>query len=194
MEDLDALVDAARSGGRWAFGRLWEELSPTVTSYLRARGARDPDDTTSEVFLAAFRGIGRFEGDGSAFRSWLFTIAHHKSVDGVRRAAAGREVLTDDVSDERTHPSAEDDALQRLGDDAAQRLLATLSPDQCAVMLLRVVADLSLEDTARVLGKPLGAVKSLQHRALAGLRRALAPEEAEAPVSPGLPVPIAATR
>ena len=97
MDDLDALVDAARAGGGWAFGRLWEQLAPSVAAYLRRRGVQDADDVTSEVFLAAFLGIARFRGDGPAFRAWLFTIAHHKGVDAVRRPAR-RELLVDKLA------------------------------------------------------------------------------------------------
>ena len=84
-EDLDRWVDAARAGGGWAFGQLWEALSPGVAGYVRGRGAPDPDDVTSEVFLAAFQRIAAFQGGGAAFRSWLFTIAHHKAVAPRRR-------------------------------------------------------------------------------------------------------------
>jgi RNA polymerase sigma factor (sigma-70 family) len=172
MADLDPLVDAARAGGHWAFARLWEELAPVVASYLRARGVRDVDDTTSEVFLAAFRGISRFDGDGTAFRAWLFTIAHHKAADTFRRGPG--DVLMESVDDGRTQPSAEEAALGRLGEAAAIRHLDVLTDDQRAVLLLRVVADLSLAETARVLGRPVGAIKALQHRALARLRDGLA--------------------
>ena len=181
MDELDLLVAAARSGGGWAFGRLWEQLAPSVAAYLRCRGVRDADDVTSEVFLAAFRGIGRFRGDGVAFRSWLFTIAHHKGVD-VHRRPATREVLVDAVGAGAGHGldpaparSAEDVAMEQIAGDGAVRQLATLTDDQRAVLLLRVVADLSLAETADVLGKPVGAVKALQHRALARLRAALGP-------------------
>jgi RNA polymerase sigma-70 factor (ECF subfamily) len=176
VDELDQLVAAARSGGGWAFGRLWEQLAPSVAAYLRGRGVRDADDVTSEVFLAAFRGIGRFQGDGVAFRSWLFTIAHHKGVD-VRRRPASREVLVDAVAAASSHGvgtdrarSAEDVAMEQIAGDRALRQLARLTDDQRAVLLLRVVADLSLAETAEVLGKPVGAVKALQHRALARLR------------------------
>jgi RNA polymerase sigma-70 factor (ECF subfamily) len=187
MDDLgalDGLVDAARAGGGWAFGRLWETLAPVVAGYLRARGVREADDATSEVFLAAFRGIGRFEGDGAAFRAWLFTIAHHKGVDALRRTARGDLLVGDhELDGEATHevdgvlarrraPSAEDEAIVRIGTDEAVRRLAVLTEDQRAVLLLRVMAELSLVETAEVLGKPVGAVKALQHRALARLRQA----------------------
>lgn len=191
VHDLDLLVDAARAGGGWAFGRLWEQLSPVVHAYVRGRGATDPDDTTSEVFLAAFTRIDRFQGDGRDFRSWLFTIAHHKAVDAVRRGARPREVPTGEALDlGPLAASAEDDALSRLGDQAALQLLDTLTPDQRSVLLLRVVGDLSLEETARVVGRPVGAVKALQHRALARLRREISREA----VSPGGSPTIAGSR
>ena len=181
MEDIDLLVDAARAGGGWAFERLWTALSPQVAGYLRARGVPEPDDVTSEVFLAAFRGIHRFTGDGRAFRTWLFTIAHHKGVDAFRTAP--REMATEDVDDGRTWPSAEDLALVALADEDVAALLARLSDDQRAVLWLRVVGELTLAEVAVALHKPVGAVKALQHRGLARLRRILAKE----PVSPDEP-------
>ncbi|MGH8895038.1 MAG: RNA polymerase sigma factor [Actinomycetes bacterium] len=190
VRDLDLLVDAARAGGGWAFGRLWEALSPSVAGYLRARGVRDVDDLTSEVFLAAFRGLRGFSGDAGAFRSWLFTIAHHKAVDELRRGPRTREIATDIIDDGRVSASAEDAALEGLGDADAIRLLGTLSAAQRDVLLLRVVADLSLEETATALGKPVGAVKQLQRRALAGLRRTLAAQ----PITSDDPLAIATVR
>lgn len=206
MQELDSLVAAARAGGGWAFARLWEELAPAVASYLRARGVRDPDDVTSEVFLAAFRGIDRFCGDGRAFTSWVFAIAHHKRVDTVR--AAPRRDLPVGGSDDldvvegrrpgvrRTEPSAENAALGRIGTADVMQLLGELTDDQRDVILLRVVGDLSLQETADILDKPVGAVKALQHRALNRLRTRLSrpqPAGTEAgvpPVSPGAPAPM----
>jgi len=75
--------------------------------------------------------------------------------------------------------------MANLGTEEARALLEELTPDQRDVVLLRVFADLDLEETARVLSKPVGAVKALQHRALAALRRRLASAR---------PYPPAATR
>ena len=181
MDELDLLVDAARAGGGWAFGRLWELLAPVVAAYVRRRGVRDVDDVTSEVFLAAFRGIERFDGDGPAFRAWLFTIAHHKAVDAVRRPARELAVGSgggddDLLLDRGAVRSAEDEVIDQVGGAAAVRSLDVLTEDQRDVLLLRVVADLSLAETAQVLSKPVGAVKALQHRALARLRGAVSPD------------------
>jgi len=174
VDELDSLVVAARAGGGWAFARLWEELAGSVAGYLRARGVDEVDDVTSEVFLAAFAGIRRFEGDGARFRSWLFTIAHHRGVDGLRGQikTGGRETYVDDL-DRRTVPSAEDSSLERLQSDEVRVALAALTPEQRDVVLLRFVADLSLDEVAAITGRNTGAVKQLQRRGVQQLRRHL---------------------
>ncbi|GEN79558.1 RNA polymerase sigma factor [Actinotalea fermentans] len=171
--DLADLVERARAGSPDAFAGVYERLAGPVAGYLRSRGVREVEDATSEVFLAVFTGLARFEGDGERFRAWVFTIAHRRSVDSWRRA--GRAPVTEPLDDAPPVlvPSAEDAALDVLGDDRVRALLDLLSPDQRDVLLLRVVADLSLEQVAAVLGKREGAVKALQHRALERLRRHL---------------------
>lgn len=177
MVDEDALVHAAAAGGSWAFGRLWQLLSPTVAAYLRSRGVRDVDDVTSEVFLAAFARIGQFTGGGTDFRRYLFTVAHHKSVDDVRRRfgpQVPRQVELDAAADPRREPSAEDAALAGRLSPQLQAALAELPVAQREVLLLRLVADLDVDAVAEVLDRTPGAVKQLQHRALGTLRRTLA--------------------
>ncbi len=174
MVDEDALVEAARAGGTRAFARLWELLSPSVVGYVRSRGVAEPDDLTSEVFVAAFARIGDFAGDAAAFRRFLFTLAHHKAVDDVRRRfgpRARRHEPLDHLNDPRTAPSAEDEALRELYGEQVQGLLAALAPAQREVLLLRVVACLDVGEVAAVLGRSEGAIKQLQHRALSTLRR-----------------------
>jgi RNA polymerase sigma-70 factor (ECF subfamily) len=82
---------------------------------------------------------------------------------------------------EETGPTGntEVDAIAALSGDRVNELLASLSPDQRDVLLLRVIADLSIEDVAAALGKRQGAIKALQHRALASLRRQLDREGVE---------------
>jgi RNA polymerase sigma-70 factor (ECF subfamily) len=169
---LDQVVAAARAGDRDAFGTLWGQLSPRVAGYFRAHGNPEPDDATSEVFLAAFRQMDRFTGDGSGFTALVFTIAHRRHVDATRRRVRRPELA---VLDEETPlpptASAEDLAMREVGTSSVIRLLSTLTPDQRAVLTLRVVADLTLQQTAQILGRDVGSVKALQHRALARLRK-----------------------
>lgn len=171
VEELDSLVVAAGSGDGWAFGRLWELLSPKVRGYVLGRGAAHPDDLTSEVFLDAFRGMERFEGDGAAFKRWLFTIAHRRLVDELRaRSRRGPGESYDADTDPRVSSSAEDIALDRLAVGGLQDYLDVLLPEQRDVLMLRILADLSLEEVATVMGRSVDAVKGLQRRAIAALR------------------------
>ena len=173
---MDAAVARARDGDRTAFGQLWQHLSPRVAAYLRSHGVADADDVTSEVFLAVFRQMDRFAGEGAAFRALVFTVAHRRQVDWHRQRTRRGTWLALEEAPEPATPSAETAALAAIADKQVVAALGTLTPDQRSVLALRVVAELSLQETAAVLGKDLGAVKSLQHRALGRLRRKLSPD------------------
>lgn len=173
-EPAAALVEAARRGEAWALTEIWQRFAPAVTGYLRGRGATEPDDLTSDVFVAVFEKLRTFRGDENDLRAFVFTVAHHRLVDDLRRRARrGTAVEYDAGADPRRTGSAEDEALDALHTERVRALLSRLSDDQREVLLLRVVGDLSLEQTAAALGKRVGAVKALQHRALATLRRLL---------------------
>jgi RNA polymerase sigma-70 factor (ECF subfamily) len=164
-------VAAACAGQAWALSEIWQRYSPSVVGYLRGRGVADPEDVASEVFIQVFGRIKKFRGDEAALRSFVFSVAHARYVDTVRRVAR-RGSDAEFVAEEHggiAH-SAEAEAIDALATQRVQELLATLSADQREVLLLRVVADLTLEQTADVVGKSVGAVKSLQHRGLAALR------------------------
>lgn len=167
----DDLARSAQRGESWALIEVWHKYSPAVMSYLRGRGVADAEDMTSEVFLQVFGRINRFRGDEADLRTFVFSVAHARYVDD-RRKVARRGVDAEFVAE--THdgqaPSAEVDALNDMATERVRTLIEALSPDQRDVLLLRIVADLSLEQTAEVLGKSVGAVKSLQHRGLAALR------------------------
>lgn len=173
---IDELVVAAQAGGGWAFERLYATLARSVAGYLRTQGAEDPDDLTNEVFVQVFRGIESFEGNGRAFRSWVFSIAHHRLIDDRRRRT--RRVAAEPLvaGEDRVGGDVEHEALAALGDRRVAVLLDGLSRDQRDVLTLRVVADLSITETARILGKRETAVKALQRRGLRSLREKMATE------------------
>ena len=141
-------------------------------TFLRARGSREPDDLTSEVFLAVFDRLGTFSGGEAEFRAFVFTIAFRRLTDELRRRSRrGEHEEWQQELDDRRAPSAEHEAFARIADDSTRALLEGLSPDQRDVMVLRIVGDLTIEQVAEVLGKRPGAVKALQRRALEMLRR-----------------------
>jgi RNA polymerase sigma-70 factor (ECF subfamily) len=153
---------------RW----LYDRYASRVYGYLRAQGAVEPEDLTSEVFLRVFDRLEQFSGDEANFRSWLFTIAHRILVDDVRRRQRRPQTtVLNVVAESFSAGDVEREALANVGAEWADELLSSLPPDQRAVVALRVTADLSLEQVAAILDKRVGAVKSLQHRALAALRR-----------------------
>ncbi len=168
-ESFASLLPAAQAGAGWAFTRLYEGLAPAVAGYLTVQGATEPDDLTSEVFQRAFGRIGSFSGDESRFRSWVFTIAHNLLIDDRRRRQ--RRPVPAPVAPDVAGGDVEDEALRRLSEERVRRLCDLLVPDQRDVLLLRLVGGMTLEEAATVLGKTTGAVKALQHRAVAALRR-----------------------
>lgn len=174
VHEFDSVVSAAGEGAEWAWSRLYEELAPQILGYLRVRGARNPEDLVGEVFVQLARNLARFSGDAASFRSWVFMIAHHRLSNERRRFARRPEVVGS--APEASHPvveSAEDAALRAMGTEGVLGMLVGLTPEQRDVIALRVIADLSLDETARIMGKKVGAIKQLQRRALLSLRGVL---------------------
>ncbi len=156
----------------WACRWVYDTYSGRVLGYLRAQGAPEPEDLTSEVFLRAFDRFSQFEGEEPHFRSWLFTVAHRILIDDARRRQRRPRTTALGVGVEAfTAGDVEREAMTNVGSEWADAMLASLPADQRAVVALHVVGDLSLEQVAKILDKRVGAVKSLQHRALAALRR-----------------------
>jgi RNA polymerase sigma-70 factor (ECF subfamily) len=163
-------LDAARRGEDWAWHHLYTKLIGPITGYLTSRGARHPDDLASETFLHVARNIEQFEGDEESFRSWVFVIAHRRLIDA-RRTANRRPKIADRAEEDPEGGNVEQEAIDRLGNTSVQALLDQLTEDQREVLALRVVADLSLKETAQVTGRDVGAVKALQRRAIHRLQR-----------------------
>ena len=175
---FEDVLGAAQDGAGWALTRLYESLAPAVAGYLRAQGVDEPEDLTSEVFIKVFTGCGSFVGSEAQFRSWVFTVAHCRLIDARRAKTRAHDVQPFDAQSlhgdqEPTTAAAEDEALGRLATERATEMLRDLSADQRDVLTLRLMCQLSVQEVAVVLDKPPGAIKALQRRALATLRRKL---------------------
>jgi RNA polymerase sigma-70 factor (ECF subfamily) len=121
----------------------------------------------SEVFLQVARSLPRFRGDDDDLRRWVFTIARNRAIDDRRRGRSRPSRADDPVPDAPAPPAAPP------VDPDLVAALAQLTPDQREVVVLRFVADLSLEEVAAITKRSDGAVKSMQHRALEQLARIL---------------------
>jgi len=175
--EFDDVLGAARNGAEWAWEGIYTRLAPVVRGYLRGQCAPSPDDIVSEVFLQVVRDLHRFEGTETQFRSWVFTIAHHRLLDA-RRYAARRPVepvLPETI--EAVMPAAPEDpvadVLTSMATEDVHRLTASLTDDQRAALLLRVVGGLTISEIAEVMDRRPGAVKQLQRRAIVTLRARL---------------------
>lgn len=178
MELSEDVVRRAVAGEQAAFGEVYDELSPRVLGYLRARGVEDPDGLVSEVFLALYPRLRDLRGGVDGLRTLVFSIAHARAVDDARRRARRPASLPYEPDfDDRATESAEHHAVQSVEAERAVALMARLGDDQRAVVTLRVMGDLSLEQTAAVTGKTVASVKQLQRRGLARLRELMASAE-----------------
>lgn len=174
---LEEVLPAAQTGEAWALRALYDALAPQVLGYLRTRGAAEPEDLTSEVFLTVFPKLPALSGGVAGLRTFTFSVAHARLVDDLRKRSR-REPTTpyEPDRDDRTTASSEEEALVSLQTQRVRRLLDTLAPDQRDVLTLRVLGDLTVEQVATALGKSPGAVKQLQRRGLLALRRELESE------------------
>lgn len=170
----DETVAAAVAGDREALALVYSTLSPRVLGYLRAHGAEDAEGLTNEVFLHVLRRLGGLVGlvgGAAGLRTFVFSVAHARLVDDVRRRARRpAETSYEPELDRRHAPSAEHAAMTAPRGGHLEHVLGQLNPDQRSVITLRVLGDLSVDQTAEVLGKTNGAVKQLQRRGLLTLR------------------------
>lgn len=159
----------ARAGDEAAFVTLWRALHPPLLRYLTVRGDPAPEDIASETWMHVVRGLPGFEGDGAAFRAWLFTIARHRAIDHGRARTRRPAVSVGDPAElpvRELAPSAEDQVVAQDATARALALVASLPPAQAEMVMLRVVAGLEVADVARLVDKKPGAVRVAVHRAL----------------------------
>ena len=171
---FDDVLEQAQGGSERAWERLYALFAQPLRAYVVMRGADDPDDLVGETFVQVARNLARFEGTEAEFRSWVFMIAHNRVIDERRRSGRRPTMLVAEHDEaELASGDVENEALDALGLERVRSMVERLTADQRAVLLLRFVGDLSLEEIATVIGRPVGAVKQLQRRALRSLKRAL---------------------
>jgi RNA polymerase sigma-70 factor, ECF subfamily len=171
MGDFKDVLHAARGGDDRALGELYRGIYPRFLRYARAFASGSAEDIASDAWLDVARGLHRFRGDESAFRSWAFTIARRRALDLQRSNARRRTDPADPhgLLDAAPGGNVEDEALASLGASWAIRLIVdALSTEQAEVVLLRVIGDLDVGQVAAIMGKRPGTIRVLQHR---GLRR-----------------------
>ena len=170
------LVDRAQKGDRDALEELYLLHFDRIYSYLHVSvgNRHDAEDLTTQTFLKMLESIGRFRWQSAPFSAWLFRIAHNLAMDHfrARKRVQPEEEVPEPIGSEE--PSAELEAMQSLGRQSMLELIDKLSPEQQQVLTLKFVFNFANADVAKILDKTEGAIKSLQHRALASLQKQLA--------------------
>jgi RNA polymerase sigma-70 factor (ECF subfamily) len=174
--EIRKLVERAQQGDRAALEELYLIHFDRIYSYLHVSvgNRHDAEDLTTQTFLRMLESIGKFRWQSAPFSAWLFRIAHNLAMDHfrARRRIQPEEEVPEPVGD--LEPSAEAAAMQSIGRQSMLELIENLSPEQQQVLTLKFVFNFPNADVATILGKTEGAVKSLQHRALASLQKQIA--------------------
>jgi RNA polymerase sigma-70 factor (ECF subfamily) len=173
VEDVQ-LLKKAQHGDAQAFGELYERHALAVFRFLYAHldDRLDAEDLTEEVFLRTWRTLPRYRDQGVPFKAFLFRVAHNALVDHYRSHSRSKGELS--IEDSVIHDlRAEPGSLfqQNQEHQELRSTLAQMREDYQTVLIARFLADLSPEETAQVMGRSVGAVRVLQHRALTALRK-----------------------
>lgn len=168
-----------------AFERLYDHYGgPVYALALRLTGSPQvAQETAQEVFLSLWRGAGEFDPSRGSGRSWVLSLAHHKSVDAVRRMrrrAAG--TLTESTAGDPASPpdAVVEEVLRMVQGESVRAALRTLSPEHRQAIVLAYYGGYTQQEIAQRLGIPLGTVKTRVRDGMRRLREILAAGEGRA--------------
>jgi RNA polymerase sigma-70 factor, ECF subfamily len=171
------LLERAQQFDQQALAQIYDTYSPGLYRYsMRRLSDQDvAEDCVAETFSRFLQALKTRRGPQSFLQAFLYRIAHNWIVDHYRRGPTQPQELTEEHPDENADP--EKDAGRHLQQESLRLAIRNLTPDQQQVIALKYLEGWENEDIARSLKKPVGAVKSLQHRALAALEKILDREE-----------------
>ena len=169
-----ALVERAANSDREAIARLYDMYAPKIYSYIYHRTS-DPiaaEDLTGQVFLRMLESVQNGKGWHSSFSGWLYRIAHNLIIDLYRKR--GQATYTN-IEDAPHIPAGDGDPFRqtaaRLESDVLLRAIGQLTEEQAQVVTLRFLEGYSIQEVAEIMEKTDGAIKALQYRGVASLRR-----------------------
>jgi RNA polymerase sigma-70 factor (ECF subfamily) len=173
-DDEAELIRRAQQWDRAAITEIYERHQPQIYRYIlyRVQDADLAGELTGEVFLRLVEHIPRFTYRGRPLLAWLYTIARNLIADTHRQARRIYPVPVEDLPP-ASRPEPFDPTEQWLTRQRLEQALAYLTEEQYEVILLRFVEGVDIESVARLLGKSVRAVKSLQYRGLRALRQVL---------------------
>ena len=173
-DDDRPLIERVRKGDQDAARTLYERYFDRIYNYVYARLGRveDAEDLAIDTMTRSLTRLDLFHDQGVAFSSWVYRIAHNATIDHYRRQGKMRLVSLEQA----TLPQSADPselAMEQLSNEDLRAALRDLTDEQQQVLILRFFQDLTAAQVAGIMGKSVGAVQALQHRALGSLERAL---------------------
>lgn len=178
------LIRASQRGDQAAFGELVKRYQRAIyrVGYALTRNASDADDLAQETFVRAWRAIDRFQV-GEPMYPWLARIATNLAFSLFRRRKRRPETPLEPLVEGGQQWGMDDDPAEHAAVNERHAVLRAsldeLSPEHQAVLILRVVQDMSYDDIARTLSVPIGTVMSRLSRARAELKSRMASKTGE---------------
>jgi RNA polymerase sigma-70 factor (ECF subfamily) len=173
--DFEELYKQAQRLDSQALGQLHDLLYPVVYKYVsfRLQDQQLCEDISSEVFVRLLDTFHRQDRNVKDVRAWMIGIASNLVNDHYRQKYRRQMEDLEDFENLPAHHSTEGSVERSMTMDEIRWAMTRLTMDQQHVLALRFSQDLSLEETASIVGKSINAVKVLQFRALAAMRRLL---------------------
>jgi RNA polymerase sigma-70 factor, ECF subfamily len=174
-EEEQELLALARTNDKQAIAALYDRYAMRIYSYLYRRigDAQVAEDLTGDVFVKVLEAIRSQRVWRLSFQGWLYRIAHNVAVDWFRsHQSAGREPLDGlELAGDTPEPGAY--AAESWSYEELRRAMLALPEAQQQVLVLRFGEGFKTREVAKILGKSVGAVEALQHRALSALKDSL---------------------
>lgn len=177
---LVQLIARAKEGDKRAYGKLFRLCYKDIYDYIlrRVGNVHDAEDLTMDVFTKGYTGVTSFEERGHSVRAWFYRIAHNSVVDHFR--VRRESVDIDEIPAFASEEEAIEDVLSASAEmERLYREVVRLPPAQAEVLLLRFMKDLSVSETAEVLGKKEVTVRALQFKGIKNLRKRVAGTQGE---------------
>ena len=163
------LVERCQKGERDALGEFYRQYRAEVTRNLQrelgpGRREAELEDVLQDVFVEAFRSIGRFRGDAK-LSTWLYRVCINVALQRLRKRRRLAEVSTDEVAEQASEQTPERglDARRRL--DTVYRILDRLSPKKRVVFILHEIEGREPKEIAQLVGAPVLTVRTRLHYA-----------------------------
>lgn len=178
--DEAALLERMRSLDPIALSAIYDLYAVRIYSYIyhRVGDANLAEDLTAQAFLRMLEALRNDRAWTVSFSGWLYRIAHNLVIDYYRRSGHSRHLDLDANTDAPAQGQGPDDVAERkLAHDRMRAALTRLTEEQAQVVTLRFLEEKSIAEVAGIIGKSEGAVKALQYRAVAALRRIMEGEQ-----------------